>query len=164
MTLILTHLSKFGILHASDSNLTSFNSNAGTGQKTISVDFLNAGLTIAGIYSVGGVPMNQWMGNFIRTQSMHSGITLADFSCSLRDELESQMTHNEKMNGSMTHIAGYVNTAGVSHPEFWLVRNVHHIDAQTGGVSRGANVIWQKCSKCSAETTFSVSQLPVRRD
>jgi len=132
MTLILTHFSRHGIIHASDSNLTSANQNAGVGQKTFDISFLNAGLTIAGAYSVNGVPMDRWMNDFIHLQSQRNGIALFDFSRSLRDELEVQMTHTEKISGSMAHIAGYVDNAGVSHPEFWFVRNVHQIDPQTG--------------------------------
>ena len=65
MTLILTIINKYGILHASDSALTSNHAAAGEGKKTFSINFLNAGLTVAGAYSVGGVNMNQWMTDFI---------------------------------------------------------------------------------------------------
>lgn len=118
MTLILTHLSRFGIVHASDSNLTSADENAGTGQKSFPIHYLNAGLTLAGAYSVGGIPMDQWMNDFIQRYSDRTGQTLSDFSHSLRGILETDMNHTEKMGGSILHITGYVDNGEVSHPEF----------------------------------------------
>jgi hypothetical protein len=134
MTLILTHLSKFGIIHASDSNLTSKGKTAaGRGQKVFKVDYLNAGLTVAGSYSVSRTPMDVWMKAFIRSQSRSGARTLSEFAEALRTSLESQMLRQEKRKGSMVHLAGYVDSAGLQHPEFYYVRNVYGIDVNTGG-------------------------------
>jgi hypothetical protein len=133
MTLILTHLSRFGIIHASDSNLTSGqDSAAGQGQKTFPVTYLNAGLTVAGAYSVGGRPMNAWIKDFIYTQSASGASSLAAFADALKARLESEMLPDEKKAGSMVHIAGYVEKSGWDHPEFYYVRNCHGIDPATG--------------------------------
>ncbi len=132
MTLILTHISKQGIVHVSDSNLTaSGDTPAGESQKTFKVEHLNAGLTVAGSYSVGGVRMNHWMNDFIQ-QQVTAGASLSKFAHNLKSELETQMSPSEKENGSMIHIAGYVEAKRKSHPEFWFVRNVTGIDSHTG--------------------------------
>jgi len=134
MTLILTHLSKFGIIHASDSNLTSdTNTAAGQGQKIFKIPFLNAGLGIAGAYSVGGKPMDTWMAEFISTQSSQAVGSLSQFADALRTRLETEMDSDEKRGGSMAHIAGYVEKIGFQHPEFYFVRNVYGISDSTGG-------------------------------
>jgi hypothetical protein len=124
MTLIVTHLSKFGIIHASDSNLTTSGGNrAGESKKTFPLSYLNAGLTVAGAFSVDGMPMALWMDNFISAMDPHGGdLTLRAFAVILGSRLESEMTVNEKRGGSMIHIAGYVEAAGLYHPEFFFVR------------------------------------------
>jgi len=133
MSLILTHISRHGIIHASDSNLTTSNDeNGGEGQKTFSVDFLNAGLTIAGAYSVNGIWMDEWMPEFIKRQSQSNVPNLKEFSHNLKDALQSEMTPNEKESGSLIHIAGYVREYGFSHAELWFVRNIFGIDGTTG--------------------------------
>lgn len=53
MTLILTIINKYGIIHASDSALTSDDNPPGKARKTFKIKNLKAGLTIAGVYSVG---------------------------------------------------------------------------------------------------------------
>jgi hypothetical protein len=81
MTLILTHLGRFGIIHASDSNLTSaLNTSAGQGKKTFALDYLNAGLTVAGAYSIAGIAMDVWMQNFIRGQEANGTRPLSQFA------------------------------------------------------------------------------------
>jgi len=133
MTLILTHISKHGIVHASDSNLTAGgDTSAGESQKTFEIKHLNAGLTVAGSYSVGGVRMNHWMNDFIQEQARAGVSSLSDLAHNLGKELEAQMPPDEKAGGSMVHIAGYVEEENKSHPEFWFVRNVTGIDPNTG--------------------------------
>ncbi len=133
MTLIITHINRHGIVHASDSNLTSSaNKNAGQAQKTFDIPYLTAGLTVAGSYGVGAKKMNDWMNDFIQRQEKTSGITLETFSHNLKNELESQMTPEQKKKGSITHIAGYVEKDGLYHPELWFVRNVHGMNPVTG--------------------------------
>ena len=133
MTLILTHISRHGIVHASDSNLTSADDqNAGEAKKTFEIPFLNAGLTVAGSYGVGNDPMNVWMPNFIQEQSQIIGLDLKTFSHNLKDTLQTTMTDEQKNGGSIIHIAGYVEENNISHPEFWFVRNVHGINPKTG--------------------------------
>lgn len=133
MTLILTQIGQHGIIHASDSNLTTGSGiSAGESQKTFEVNYLNAGLTVAGSYSVGGDEMNHWMNNFIQIQANSGILSLSAFANNLGRELEIQMSSAEKSNGSMVHIAGYVEEENEAHPEFWFVRNVTGINMNTG--------------------------------
>lgn len=129
MTLIVTHISKHGIVHASDSNLTSdVGHQAGQGQKTFAVPRLQAGLALAGAYSVGGNSMDRWMKSFIESEP---SATLADFAAALRNALSRQMQPEEKAAGILMHLAGYAEQEGVYHPELWHLRNVD-IDSATG--------------------------------
>jgi len=132
MTLIITHINRFGIIHASDSNLTSSDQDAGEVTKTYKIVFLKAGLTTAGSYRVNNVPMPEWMTDFIDKQSKITELTLKDFSHNLKHALQETMLKEEKENGSMIHIAGYVEEQGLYHPEFWFISNVHGIDPKTG--------------------------------
>jgi hypothetical protein len=133
MTLIVTHISKHGIIHASDSNLTSAaNAAAGQGRKTFPLAHLNAGMTVAGSYSVGRQPMDQWLDAFIQAHAASGEMSLSSFSRSIKNRLEGEMLPDEKGRGSILHIAGYVVEGGRSHPEFYFVRNVHGIDPTTG--------------------------------
>lgn len=59
MTLILTHISRYSGIHASDLNLIEGDDQAvGQGQKTFEIPFLSAGLTTAGSYSL--LMAHQW--------------------------------------------------------------------------------------------------------
>jgi hypothetical protein len=133
MTLIITNISRYGIVHASDSNLTGGNEkNAGTGQKTFPIEYLSAGLTLAGSYSVGGTRMDKWMNEYISRQKAHGDKSLKNFCLTLKDALQKEMTKAEKDGGSLIHIAGYVEEDKMTHPEFWFIRNVHGMDSKTG--------------------------------
>lgn len=132
MTLIVTQISKHGILHASDSNLTSnnpYSQQQSTGTKCFRIDKLSAGLTIAGSYGVGNQPMDSWLPDFIHNST---ACNLEDFAESLRVSLETEMNGDQKKTPNLIHIAGYVESEGKYHPEFWFVRNAYGIDLQTG--------------------------------
>ncbi len=133
MTIIVTHMDRHGIVHASDSNLTSQKSSqAIEGKKVFEIKYLNAGLTVAGAYGVGKTRMDVWMQRFIQEQKKISDLNLGDFANLLKDALQQQMHPSQKSQGSLIHIAGYVEDNGVSHPEFWLVTNVPGFDTITG--------------------------------
>jgi len=136
MSLIVTFINKYGIVHASDSNLSRDGSFAGEGQKTFPIKHLNAALTVAGCYSVGGTSMDAWMENIIKIHSKESNKLLENFAEYLRNLLEINMVPSEKQKGCMVHIAGYVGEGKESHPEFWFVRNFYGIDNNTGEYTR----------------------------
>jgi len=133
MTLIITQISKYGIIHASDSNLSDINGRTiGTGKKCFAIPNLNAGLTVAGSFNVGTLPMDSWMNNFISASISND---LENFAEELRSSLEREMTAAQKISGSLIHIAGYKKDGEKYHPEFWFVRNIYHLDLNTGKYS-----------------------------
>lgn len=133
MSLILTHIDRYGIIHGSDSNVSTRSGRpAGQGRKTFPVRHLNAGLTVAGSYSIGDKRIDNWMDSFIQSHADSGNTSLANFAETLKNELQGQMLPAEKVNGSMIHIAGYVEKGGESHPEFYFITNVHRIDRVTG--------------------------------
>ena len=130
MTLIITQISKHGIIHASDSNLSDNEGNTvGKGKKCFIISKLKAGLTVAGAFNVGELKMDDWMKEFI---SKSDSTDLESFSEELRIALEDKMSEEQKASGSLIHIAGYVGKNGKYHPEFWFVRNIYHLDHNTG--------------------------------
>lgn len=133
MTLIVTYINKYGIVHASDSNLSfSDGAHAGESQKTFPIPHLESGLTIAGSYQVGGHQMNRWLNAFIEDDRKSRNKSLENFSERLRVRLEREMNEGEKKSGCMVHISGFAAEKNVKHPEFWFIRNIYGIDQETG--------------------------------
>ena len=69
MTLIVSYLNKYGVVLASDSNLSNKKGNAGFGQKVFPISFLKAGVTYSGLYEIGGQDIDDWLNQFIRNES-----------------------------------------------------------------------------------------------
>jgi hypothetical protein len=133
MTLIVTYINKYGIVHASDSNLSYSNGlHAGESQKTFPIPHLESGLTVAGSYQVGGNPMNRWLNSFIDHDMKSGNKSLELFSEKLRVKLEMEMNGGEKKSGCMIHVAGFAPGNNVKHPEFWFIRNIYGIDQKSG--------------------------------
>jgi len=133
MSLIVTHISKFGIVHVTDGNLTASNGlAAGQAPKVFPIPFLNAGLTVAGSYGVGVQSMDMWMKTFIQRQERNKCGTLEAFATALAAAIQNEMTATQQDSGSIVHIAGYVQDKDSSHPEFWFVRNIYGMDQATG--------------------------------
>lgn len=132
MSLILTVISRQGIIHAADSNLSNSVGAAGVGQKVFKVPYLNAALSVAGSYSVSGVQMDEWMRRTIGEYGNAPSTTLRGLAEVLRTRLESEMIRPEKNWGSLVHLAGYVGDASGIHPEFYFVRNITGVDPDTG--------------------------------
>jgi len=128
MTLILTHITRYGIVHASDSNLTANGKSAGEGKKVFHIPRLNAGLSVAGSYAVGGTPMNEWMQSFIDQPEPRGETQLGGFAESLRGALQKQMRPEERKQGCFVHLAGYAADGQQYHPEFWYISNIHGIE------------------------------------
>lgn len=132
MTLITTAISSYGIVHASDSNLTSGAGVAGTGQKVFRLGFADAALALAGAYSVGGQSMEDWMPATIAEYAATDRPRLREFAYYLGCRLSEEMNDEERQGGSLMHIAGYVEQDGAAHPEFFFVRNIEGIHPRTG--------------------------------
>ena len=132
MTLIVTVISNWGIIQAADSNLSTDSGAAGVGTKVFHLGFTGAALAIAGTYSVGGQTMELWMPACIDAYAGSDQPTLAGFADYLGHRLGDEATNEERSSGSLIHIAGYVVQDSAAHPEFFFVRNIEHINGQTG--------------------------------
>ena len=129
MTLIATKVSRFGIVQASDSNLTAGNQPAGAGKKVFDLPFGRGALAVAGTYSVGSVEMDRWMSACISTYSAGSNSSLGAFAEHLRERLNRELTHDEREDFTMVQIGGYVEQGdGSAHPAMFFVTNVEGLN------------------------------------
>src|SRR5260370_20344144 len=96
MTLIATHISKYGIVQASDSNLTAGLRLAGPGKKVFDLSFGRGALAVAGSYSVSGREMDAWMSDCIQDYGRGANPTLPGFAEHLRARLSSELTDDER--------------------------------------------------------------------
>lgn len=132
VTLIATAISPLGIVQASDSNITADEKLSREARKVFRIPSVDGALALMGTYRVGGVAMDAWMPATIDAYGRTSRPTLAGFAEFLRDHLSKELTPDEHAMGTLVHIAGYVEEEGRAHPEFWFVRNIDGIDADTG--------------------------------
>jgi hypothetical protein len=130
MTLIVTAISKCGIIQASDSNLTAGALPAGAGQKVFDLPFAHGALALAGSYQVGTQRMDNWMTDFIDS-FQSSPPSLEQFAHELSARLSKELTDNQRQGMTLMHLAGYGKGQDGIHPEFYFVRNIRGID-QTG--------------------------------
>jgi len=127
MTLILTQINKHGIVFATDSNITIGNKGTESGQKIFEIPNLKAALCIAGSYLVNKEDMSKWMSNHIKKDRSK---TLKQFTENLCKTLEKEMLLNEKENGCIMHICGFVKDDSSYHPEMWHISNVILTDGE----------------------------------
>jgi hypothetical protein len=132
MTLICTAISNFGLIQASDSNLTGRSGAAGGGQKVFSLGFVPGALALAGNYRVDRQRMDEWLPDFIDAYAASEHPSLKGFSHHLRDHLSEEQHKDRSQGGRLFHIAGYVETEDGWHPEMWFVRDFSDIDPATG--------------------------------
>jgi hypothetical protein len=132
MSLILTAISRAGIIHATDSNLSDANGPAGIGRKLFPVPYLPAALSLAGSYSVGGTRMDVWMQQAIDQYAATPVPTLQGLGEHLRARLEVETQPEEQAEGILIHLCGYVLQQNATHPEFYFIRNITGIDPSTG--------------------------------
>jgi hypothetical protein len=123
MSLIATYINKFGVVLASDSNLTGAVGNAGFGQKVFPVPHLNAGITFTGSYEIDGNSVDIWMNEFI-SSSFFTLSTIEDFVKYLTESLNREMRAAEFAQGCIIHVAGYSHSDGVSFLEHWHISNM----------------------------------------
>jgi hypothetical protein len=124
VTLIATHISKYGVVQASDSNLTADGQLAGPGKKVFDLPFGRGALAVAGSYSVSGRDMDAWMSDCIDAYGRRANPTLLGFGKHLRARLSAQLTDSERKHLTMVHIGGYVDEPGGAHPVMLFVRNI----------------------------------------
>src|SRR5438045_839472 len=106
MTLIISYITKFGIVQASDSNLTSSLGNAGFGQKIFPIAHLNGSLAYSGAYSVNGKSVDSYINDFI-VRSAFTVRSFKEFVNDLTNSLSSEMRPEEIGEPTIIHIAGY---------------------------------------------------------
>jgi hypothetical protein len=124
VTLIATHISKYGIVQMSDSNLTAGGKLAGPGRKVFDLPFSHAALAVAGSYSVGGRDMDAWMDECIADYGNGEEPTLTGFAEHLRMRLSRELTESERARLTLIHIGGYVDDPACTHPVLLFVRNI----------------------------------------
>ena len=122
MTLITSYITKFGIIQASDSNLTSDSGNAGFGQKIFPIHHLNASLAYSGVYSIDGKRVDTWINDFI-AGSFFSANSIEEFTIQLTNRMNIEMRDDEICEISIVHIAGYNKHEYQSHAEHWHISN-----------------------------------------
>ena len=122
MSLISTYLNKYGIVLASDSNLSIGDGNAGFGQKVFAIPHLNAGLAYSGSYTIDGDSVDKWVTSFI-TGSYHTTTTIEEFGTQLRQELNGQMREYEFNHVTIIHICGYQVENHNSYLQHWHLSN-----------------------------------------
>ena len=157
MSIIVTHISQNGIIHAADSNLTDQNGkNVGTAQKLFEIPRLSSALTFAGNYSVGGTTMDEFMKDVISADNSES---LYKFVDNLSKVINNTATDDEKKIGYFIHIAGYSVSGHFIHPEFYHITN-YKIDPQFGNyivpdtTLRYSEDFWNKHSPTTLSSLF----------
>jgi hypothetical protein len=132
MTLIAAHINEYGIVMASDSNVTSIRG-VREARKVFEVPKFNAVLSVAGSFHVNEIPMDEWIPDFIVRRETWECRSLTEVAEYLRASLEGEMWREQKLKlGSFVHLAGYAPDENGFHPEFHFIRNVYKIDEVTG--------------------------------
>ena len=131
MTLIATHISRFGVIHGSDSSVT----RPGGFREASPIFRIGnlAAVSVAGSWAVGEetdtasgvvepIRMDQWMPEFIT--AIGPNFTLMEFAQRLRDAWQEQRTDRQRRTPSWAHICGCERSGEQFHTEFWAVSNV----------------------------------------
>jgi hypothetical protein len=118
MSIIVTQISKYGIVFGADSNITNDTEVVKEDIKIFEIPKLKAMMCTAGAYSVNGEILSKWLPLFIENKKEQYS-NLGEFTEILKEELEKKMSTTEKKNLFITHIAGYEN----GHPEMWHISN-----------------------------------------
>ena len=147
MTLIATHISKYGIVQSSDSNLTAANRPAGAGKKVFDLPFGAGALAVAGSYSVSGTDMDEWMSGCIDAYGRTRTPTLHGFAEHLRVRLTAELTDGERQQLTLIHIAGYAEDPACTHPVLLFVRNVK-------GINPDGSYMWPATEECLLSEDF----------
>ncbi len=139
MTLILTEISPLGIAMAADTAVTNLVPQTGqiyvqpnTALKLQLVPYLNAAISCWGIGEISGLATDQWLSNFIATNSGVSG--LDDLANKLTVLLNDQVDNSKNGENRLGfHMAGFVDHKGKSVPSFYHI----HDGPSTTLASRG---------------------------
>lgn len=122
MTLIASYLNKYGIVQASDSNLTTDSGNTGFGQKIFPIPHLNSSLAYSGTYYIDGRQVDEWMNEFV-TGTFFTAKTIEEFTRQLTERMSREMRPNEIDAVSIVHVAGFQKFDNQSYLEHWPISN-----------------------------------------
>lgn len=125
MTIISSYINKYGVILASDSNLSSRSGNSGFGQKVFPIQHLNAGLSYSGIYKINGVELDNWMSNFIDNDSFISS-SIEEFVINLTRALNLEYNSEEQL--SIIHVCGYQKDEYLANCQHWHISNANLIE------------------------------------
>jgi len=134
VTIINCVVSPLGIIQLADSYVTMGETVTDVKEKMFAIPVEHTGyVTTAGSYQVGGVPMNRWMPDFVKSfETSHPAPrSPASFADALKVALEASASEAECLEaGFLLHIAGYGmdGSSGVFRPEMHFVRNVYTMD------------------------------------
>jgi len=134
VTLIISIISNYGILQASDSNVTrSDSTDVRSDPKVFRLPFADAALGLAGSYRVGRKRIDSWMPECIDKYQMEDDSpSLPGFAEYLRLCLDAEMTDIQRSVPTLIHIAGYLTDESGTHPVLYFVRNAGSINERTG--------------------------------
>ncbi|MBA7503150.1 hypothetical protein ES706_01758 [subsurface metagenome] len=131
MTLVLTEISRYGIVMGADSAVTC-ETQLPTGervprvligvQKLFSVPYLKAGVSCWGYGQIGDIETDVWLNDFIWRLEGQVG-TLQEFARRLRDELRAIIGPGSGQGECGFHLAGFVEEQGPLVPDFWHIHN-----------------------------------------
>ncbi|MDO8731931.1 MAG: hypothetical protein Q7L55_05075 [Actinomycetota bacterium] len=136
MTLIVSAISDFGVVQASDSNIVQSLPVAATtdGEKVFGLPFAPAAIAVAGTYRVGILRMDEWMPSAIADFQVGTSVNpVGAFAEYLATRLENELTERQWGEPTVLQIVGYEGDAKNSqHPVLYHLRNVDRIDPNTG--------------------------------
>jgi len=135
MTLIASYINKYGIVLASDSNLTSREGNSGFGQKVFPIPYLNAGLTYSGLYRIKEEDIDDWMNNFIK-EVKYTSKSIEEFVNNLTTQLSMDFSEDQN-DKAILHICGYAQHDYKSYLEHWHISNVNLVKNTGGYIPKG---------------------------
>jgi hypothetical protein len=128
MTIIITLINRFGIVHGTDSNIRHNNAIGTATDQTTKLFSLGekAAVTVAGNWHIdNGFSMDYWMGQFVADELSRNDFSLRTFARHLAEEWNAKIpAEKREPMGNWAHIAGYERLNNESHPEFWAVSNV----------------------------------------
>lgn len=128
MTIIITLVNKFGIVHGGDSAISHVNA-LGENETTQDTKIFRLGpkaaVSVAGNWFIDNEFMDSWMPEFIAQQLSMEGFTLRSFAKNLQDEWHAKIPEGRRAPlGNWAHVCGVESTNQRSHAEFWAVSNI----------------------------------------
>ena len=122
MSIIATFITKYGLVVASDSNLTQDTGNAGFGQKIFPIPHLNACVAYSGSYSIHNKDVDIVIVDFING-SYFIQKTIAEFTSEFCKYLNSEMVKYELEIPTIIHVTGYPTNDNLSSIQHWHISN-----------------------------------------